>query len=135
MHFRWRFDQSPFASQIACYVASSRGEVRQALLTRSIVVRSRRITRILDIFGDLSDGILLQQLISSAMADARDEGSVQVTAVSFRPCVKRALWRGGFVLSSPMRFCWTSMDQSVMNALRQSELDWSLADSDNDEVD
>jgi hypothetical protein len=93
-----------------------------------------RYTRILDLFGDLSDMAIIGDLLALTVQYAMLHGSGQVTLASSHPALLRAAKRLGFIFSSAFGFCWWSESSELMSAFA-GENYWTLGDSDNDAPD
>ncbi len=119
--------------------APHRGELRfyesgtLALVSRRLQRHGRLEERVLDLFGDLQDRARLGDLLRFALGEASRAGAVQVTALASHGELAAAFRHSGFWLGSTARFCWTSPDSSLMEALERSRLHWCLGDSDNDD--
>jgi GNAT superfamily N-acetyltransferase len=135
-HCRWRYLDSPFIDDLRIYFAGNTGDPTLALISRDIlhIATAGMETRILDIVGDIRNRSLTTDLISTACRDAVRKGAVQVTAISWRPEMTRALTRRGFILRAKNRFCWLADDENTNASLSKGNLYLSFADSDNDDA-
>lgn len=132
-HIRWRYIDSPHRSELSFYVAGrSKQEPVLVAVTRTLRRGNLLITRILDIFGDLTERKLLAELITLVSQEAARSGAVQVTAVSTNLSFTSVLRAQGFILRIPFRFCWFSMDKSIMDAVAMEPCHWCYGDSDTD---
>ena len=87
----------------------------------------------LDLFGDLGERGELDDLLRFALGEAARAGAAQVTALAGHRELTSAFRRAGFWLASTARFCWSSPDSELMDALARSRPHWCIGDSDNDE--
>lgn len=134
-YFRWRYGSAPHAAEYDYYVFGESSHPSHYLISRCMTQEDgTRHTRILDIFGDFSDNSAVEDLFNTAIQDAITQGSVQVTILTSRTQLQAIAQRLGFLLSTPVNFCWTSPLPQVMSALGQENY-WTLADSDNDAPD
>jgi len=128
--FSWRYGQSPHADEYTCFAANNR---EGYLILRNLInADGLRHSRILDVFGNFQNPAMLADLLSLAAQDALRRGSAQITLLASLPELAQAARRQGFIFSAPVRFCWLG-DAAAMSAFSQKNY-WTLADSDNDEV-
>lgn len=127
--FEWRYGESPYAEQFTYYLAGDR-DAPQAYLIARHDKDSR--TRILDIFSAHANPQIIRGLLTLAAQDALRRRSTQITMLVSDRNLLHTARQTGFILSAPVRFCWTSHSPAVMNALAK-EVYWTFADSDNDE--
>lgn len=130
-YLRWRFGEGPFPHRI--YVAGDGPRPQLVLITRRIGLGGTRVERWLDLFGDLDDRRLLDDLLRCAAGDAARGGVAQITALAAHPSIHSALRRQGFVAGSSARFCWLDDERETMRAITEAPHHWCLGDSDNDE--
>lgn len=127
-HLRRRYLDAPYRDELRFYESAT-----QVLIVRRLTRGSLSEERILDFFGDLSDPAGLQDLLRCSLSEAARRGVSQVTALVGPEELAGVFRRSGFLLSSPGRFCWSSPDPGVMDALRNARLHWTFGDSDNDD--
>jgi GNAT superfamily N-acetyltransferase len=127
-YLRRRYVDAPYRDQLLFYE------------TGSIVAVSRRLERggrveerVLDLFGDLARRDELDDLLRTILGEAVRAGAAQVTGLAAYDELAAAFRRSGFRLGSVARFCWSSLDREVMEALARARFHWCLGDSDNDD--
>jgi hypothetical protein len=131
----WRYGQSPDAGEYRYFLVGSSGNPTHYLIARHLTQPDGlRYTRILDLFGDLSDMAIIGDLLALTVQYAMLHGSGQVTLASSHPALLRAAKRLGFIFSSAFGFCWWSESSELMSAFA-GENYWTLGDSDNDAPD
>lgn len=131
-HFERRYFAAPYRNELAFYLAGPSANLSHYLIARHVRAGGRRITRILDWFGNLEDQDGLVDLLRLAAKDAVSDGSVQVTLMASVRAIIQAARAAGFFVRSTARFCWHSQSLALMKALAGPGL-WVLGDSDNDE--
>ncbi|GAB4539783.1 MAG: hypothetical protein Fur002_05460 [Anaerolineales bacterium] len=127
-YFLRRYEQAPYTNELSYFLADEGYLIMRHLINAN----GLRHSRVLDLFGNFGNKTMLASLLTLAAQDALRHGAAQITLLSSLPELSRAARRLGFVISAPMRFCWLG-DASAMRALAQKNY-WTLADSDNDEV-
>jgi len=132
---RWRFLESPYRSELAFYAAGPLRAPTHCLVARHMSSNGTSATRILDLFGDLSDAVTLRDIVTLASRDAMQRGATQVTAMLWLPSLRSVFRSIGFVFSVPARFCWHSGSMLAMQSIASASFYWTLADSDNDQPD
>jgi hypothetical protein len=132
---RWRYLESPHRSQYTFFTGGAGQNPSLALITRTFTRQGVTVARILDIFGDLTDGKGLLDVLRLAIREAAKKGASQVTAWACNPTMMSALRSSMFILSAPARFCWLSGGKEVMRIIDETPCHWTLADSDNDTPD
>ena len=133
-YLRWRYGESPYPCIV--YVAGSSADSespKAVLIARRIGSGASLMERWLDIFGDLEDSDVLDDLLRAAARESARAGAVQITALAAHRTLLAALRRVGFVLSSTSRFCWFDERPETISQIADSAHHWSLGDSDNDE--
>lgn len=134
-HIRWRYLDSPHRSQYACYVWGGRQSPELALVTRTCVHLGVRITRILDVFGNLANRRGISSLLQAVAHDAVRAQVIYVTALATNPFLVSVLRSHGYVLATSTRLRWWSNDSRLIDIIRNGVCHWTMADSDNDTVD
>lgn len=133
--FEWRYGRAPHPEEYTYYLGGSGDDPMTYLIARHVVDPDGfRYTRILDLFGDFSEPVILDHLLTSALQDAILRGSGQVTLLSGNDAIRRTARQLGFIISAPFQFCWLSDSEEMMAALA-GENYWTLGDSDNDAPD
>lgn len=132
-HFRWRYLEGPHRSQLRFFAAGGEEPTEDPTAVLILRLLPGGESRVLDLFGDLGDAAALHHLLRRTLAEACREGAGQVTALAATPELRRAFKGAGFFLSSTARFCWSSTDGAIMEAIDRSEHHWCLGDSDHDE--
>lgn len=132
-YIKWRFLDSPYRSEMAFYLCGPEQIPTHALITRSFATPGGRTTRILDVFGDLSDRAGLRDVIRLTVRDAVRSGATEMTAIASLPALVSTLRASGFMLSARARFCWHSASDSKMSLLSERPGHWVMADSDSDD--
>jgi GNAT superfamily N-acetyltransferase len=131
---RWRYLDSPHRSQYTFFVGGPSPPSLAAVL-RTFLHRGAKVTRVLDVFGDLSDGEGLRDLLKLVTREAAGVGASQVSAKATHPALASALRSVGFVFGVRSSFCWLSDDADVMRTIEEGPCHWMLADSDSDTPD
>ena len=132
-YLRHRFLEAPYAQELRYYQSSTASGLRLVMVTRTLMREQQRVTRILDLFGDLSDQHAIRAIARQVLRDASREGSTQVTVMVTLPELVSAFRQVGFLMKGTARFCWLSPDQRLMDAFA-GRIHFTLADSDNDET-
>lgn len=127
-HLRHRYLEAPYRGELRFYECAD-----LALVCRRLRRRGSVEERVLDLFGDLDDEEGVGDLLRCVLGEAVRAGAAQVTALAAHAELAARFRRRGFLLASTARFCWSSPDPAVMDALGRSRLHWCLGDSDNDE--
>jgi len=131
-YFDWRYGAAPHPEEYSYYLVGTTAAPTHYLVARHIThSNGQRYSRILDVFGDFSDLVALQELLALAIQDAIFQGSGQLTLMSTCAELTTTAQRLGFLFSTSMGFCWRSNSPQLMAALA-GENYWTLADSDND---
>ncbi len=131
-YLRWRYLDCPHREQLSFYHYDN----DIVMVTRTYNRRNgTRITRILDIFGNLANQNGVAMLIRAAVQEAIREKSAYITALVTNELWHRELKRQGFLLGTVSRFRWISRDPALMQAIENGPCHWCLADSDNDTLD
>ncbi|MCI0393994.1 MAG: GNAT family N-acetyltransferase [Chloroflexi bacterium] len=129
---QWRYLDAPHRDQVRFYLAGPAGSPTHTLISRDVVFRGLKATRILDIFGDFEDAAGLNDIVRLAVRDAALYGANQVTAMGAVPALRRLLRRVGFLVSLPIYFCYHTSDPVTLAQFDQGFCYWTLGDSDND---
>ncbi len=132
---RWRYLDSPHRSQYRFYVAGGDENPSLVLISRTFLRNAVKMTRLLDIFGDMGSRRVIADGVRTVLRDAVGDGVAQVSAQATHPAIASVLRSAGFVLSVSNRFCWLSSDSELMHAIGEGPCHWVLADGDNDSVD
>lgn len=127
-YLRRRYLEAPYRDQLLCYETGS-----LVLVSRRLERGGRSEERVLDLFGDLACRDELDDLLRTLLREAVRAGAAQVTALAASGELAAACRRSGFRLGSVARFCWSSPDPEVMDALARARGHWCLGDSDNDD--
>lgn len=127
-YLRRRYLNAPYRAELGFYESGP-----LVLIVRRWPRLGRIEERILDLFGDLSDRAALEDLLRCALRDSARRGISQVTALVGTRELAKVFRRSGYPLSGTGRFCWSSPDPGVMEALWNARLHWTLGDSDNDD--
>jgi hypothetical protein len=131
--FQRRYLEAPDRKELVFYEAGPLKTPSLILVARQKPRPEGPVTRILDLFGDLSDQAGMKDLLKFAVKDAIDQGSGQVTGLHWGETLV-PLWHGlGFFIRVQARFCWHSVSTDVMQAFQRAPLYWTLGDSDQDE--
>jgi GNAT superfamily N-acetyltransferase len=125
----WRFLQAPYRYQYRFYLAET-----LVLVVRQAHFENGQETRLLDIWGDLSNLRRLEDILRTAVRDAVLSGSMRVMGISSLPALTEVLQCLNFRAEIPRLFCWASPSPDVQAAIGWGLCHWSLADSDNDTV-
>ena len=135
-YFQWRYGDAPYFGELAFYLAGPRDAPTHYLIARHVPAKGMDfpVTRILDIYGDLTNRKYLIELFRLAILDAMKNQSVQVMMMATLPSLQDAAIRAGFWVSGRARFCWLSESADIMGQFALPGY-WVLADSDNDEPD
>lgn len=128
----WRYLEAPYRSELSFYVGGDQDGPTLALVLRTLEAGGRRMSRVLDVFGALTDRLALRDLLRLAVRDAVRAGATQVTALSTLTVFDQELRRCGFLVSAPARVCWWSEEPGKIERFGKLTHHWTLADSDND---
>lgn len=132
---RWRYVDSPHRQQYTFFAVGPKTTPSLIAISRTFVRRGVKVTRVLDIFGDLTDRQRFSELLRLIAQEAAQKGSSQVTAMASDPVVASVLRANGFLFSVDARFRWFSPNPEIMEIARKSRCHWVLGDSDNDTID
>ncbi len=130
---RWRYLEAPYRSELSFYVAGRAGKPSCYAIVRCVMSGGQSRSRILDIFGDLKDEGICNDLFRTIARDADAKGATQLTVMACAPELVRSLHRVGFLGRRNANLCWTASDPVVQEQLFRAPLYWTLGDSDNDE--
>ena len=130
-HFQWRFLDAPYRKELDFYLAGPSSRPTHYLISRYVEYENIPAVRILDLTGDLNDSEAIKDLLSLSIKDAVNRGVMQVTLLATLPEIRSLAKSLGFYFTSKTRFCWTSSDIELNQALC-GRGHWVLADSDND---
>ena len=81
--FQQRYLEAPDRKELVFYEAGPTPAPSLALVARNHLRPEGPVTRILDLFGDLSDQDGMKDLLKFAVKDAIDQGSCQVTGLNW----------------------------------------------------
>ena len=132
-YLRWRYGAGP--QEILIYGAGGvPGRPQIVLIARRLGHEDSRAERWLDVFGELGNREILQDLILFAAREAAVANVAQISVLAAAPAFAALLRRCGFLLSSKARFCWLGGDREMgrIDALTHH---WCFGDSDHDEPD
>lgn len=132
---RWRYLESPHRSQYTFFTGGSGSIPSLVVVSRTFIRRGVKVTRFLDIFGDLGDRKGLSDVLRLAVREAAKQGASQVTAKASHSALRSILLANGFLYRVSCRLRWFSRDPDVMRIVGESRCHWVLADSDSDTVD
>lgn len=127
-YLRRRYLDAPYRGELSFYES---GPV--VCITRRLERDGRTEARLLDLFGELDRLGSVRDAVRSALREAVRAGASQVTALAGDAEMARAFRRCGFLLGAKARFCWSSGNPRVMEALARGRQHWGLGDSDNDD--
>jgi hypothetical protein len=130
-YFEWRYVRAPYREELSYYLAGPEASPTHYLVARHLQKNGKRVSRILDLFGNFDDRAALVDIIKLAVKDAAANRSVQMTMMITLPALQATANAAGFILSTQARFCWQSLSFTGMNALQGMNY-WILGDSDND---
>lgn len=132
-YFQRRYLDAPNRAELAFYEAGPPRAPSLILIARHQPRPEGLVTRILDLFGDLSDQAGVKDLLKFVLKDAIEIGACQVTGLNWSKALG-PLWPAlGFFIRARARFCWYSHSTKLMEGLRHAPLYWTLGDSDQDE--
>ena len=134
-YIHWRYIESPYRAQYAFFTGGSGPVPSVVVICRTLLHNGVKVTRVLDIFGDMADRKGLKDLLRVVVREAIRQGASQITAMATLPSLMSILRSNGFFLSVPCRFCYYSRRPDLMRIFREHPCHWVLADSDNDTVD
>ena len=132
LYIQWRYLDAPYAQALRIYTAGPNKMSTCCLIARYVTFKNVKAVRIIDLFGDLTDLPSVRDLVRQAAYEAGLWGATQITIFNFLPELKQLLRRLGFIVSVPGRFCWHSQDTRLMQQF-ETQLHWTIGDSDNDE--
>lgn len=130
-YIQWRFLDAPYRAELDFYLAGPSSRPTHYLVSRYVEYENVPAVRVLDLIGDLNDLEPIKDLLSLSIKDAVSRGAKQVTLLATLPEIRSLARRMGFYFTSKTRFCWTSSDSELNQAL-YGRVHWALADSDND---
>jgi hypothetical protein len=128
-YIQWRFLEAPYRQQCRFYSAET-----LVLVVREAHFESGQETRLLDIWGNLSDHKRLEDILRTVVRDAVLSGSMRVMGISSVPSLTETLQELNFRAEIPRLFCWVAHSAEEQAAIGRGVCHWSLADSDNDTV-
>lgn len=132
-YLRWRYLESPFAAEMAYYVAGPDDAPTHVLITRTAVFRGLKITRILDLFGDLDDQDGLRDVIRLALRDAARAHSDLITSTAWLSSVIESFRALDFWEVEQLVFGWYSKHgPEMMDRVEHTAYHWVMGDSDAD---
>jgi hypothetical protein len=132
-YLRWRYLESPFAAEMAYYVAGPTDAPTHVLITRTAVYRGLKITRILDLFGALDDQDGLRDVIRLALRDTARARSDLITTTAWLPSVIESFRALDFREVEQLVFAWYSKHgPEMMDKVEHTAYHWVMGDSDAD---
>lgn len=130
---RWRYLDAPYNDELSYYMAGQKSVPSHYLISRTLKRGETKVTRILDICGDLRDTSKLKDILRLAIKDAVNQGACQITAMAWVPEVVSVLRSSGFLVGKKALFCWYSKSEAIKRMLKENKCYWTIGDSDNDE--
>jgi len=130
-----RFFDSPFFSQYNFFVGGSQNSQSIVLVTRILIHKGVKQTRVLDIFGNLNDKDGLLDLIRFVIKDSIKKNSAYITFHVSLSSLFATLLKSGFFPIARSRFRCLHNSANLMQEIMQKKAHWSLSDSDNDSFD
>jgi len=127
-YIRWRFFESPWAEGLRYYVVGD--PTRACAVVR--VADDGRAARIIDVFGDLSRGHDLSDLIRTICFDLGREGVAQITCLASYPPLQRVLRKTGFLFKIAVPIVLQTESPQLSTALAEDPGHFVYADADND---
>lgn len=127
-YIRWRFFESPWAEELRYYLVGD--PTRTCAVVR--VADDGLAARIIDVFGDLSSGTDLGDLISTICFDLGREGVAQITCLASYPPLQRLLRKTGFLFKIAVPMVLQTESPQLSDALAEVPGHFVYADADND---
>ncbi len=131
-YLQWRYLDAPYRGQLAFFAAGDPSP-RAVAITRSRPTDRGLIVKLLDLFGDLDDPALVNDLLRLVTRQAARDRAVELTAFATLPHLFPVFRAAGFVLATTGRSCWHSADLGIMRRLDRRQSHWTLGDSDQEE--
>ncbi len=131
-HLHWRYFEAPYSDQLDVFVAGARSP-QIAAITRSRPTDHGPRVKILDLFGELDDPVLIADLLRRVAQEAARRNAVELSAFATQPHLFSIFRSAGFVLRTLARSCWHSADPTLMRLLDQHPSHWTYADSDQED--
>jgi hypothetical protein len=132
-YLRWRYLESPFAAEMAYYVAGPADAPTHVLITRTAPFRGLQITRILDLFGDLDDQDGMCDVIRLALSDTARAHRDLITTTAWLSSVIETFRALNFWEVEQLVFGWYSKHGSeMMDKVDHVAYHWVMGDSDAD---
>ncbi len=131
-YLKWRYLDAPYRGQLT-FFAAGEPSPRAVAITRTRPTERGLIVKLLDLFGDLEDTALINDLLRRVARQAAREKAVELTAFATLPHLFPLFRAAGFVLATTGRSCWHSSDPGIMRRLDRRRSHWTLGDSDQEE--
>ncbi|NIT35883.1 MAG: GNAT family N-acetyltransferase [candidate division Zixibacteria bacterium] len=127
-YIRWRFFESPWAEDLRYYLAGDPSRICAVVR----VTDDGLAARIIDVFGDLSSGTELGDLLRTVCFDLGREGVAQITCLASYPPLQRLLRKTGFLFKIAVPIVLHAESPQLSDALAEAPGHFVYADADKD---
>jgi len=133
-YFNHQFITSPVRHELSFYTYGPLQKPTHYLIARKFDRDGEQTIRILDLYGNFNDRRGVRELIHRIIEEAIELRVAQITVMATDGEIKKLLSQLGFLIKTRVRFCWKSYYDMAMDNF-DGNVYWTLADSDNDEID